>query len=1653
MEANPRRAGQTAGQSSRWPVVALGLTGLVAVVAGAAYLDEHERHERREVEMRLAVIAQAKVRQLEAWRAERAADARTFARMPTLMDALGGAADGRDAESRWARVARYAEEFAGAYGYSRLAVQDATGRERLRVPAGAAPETADGREEAARAAPGDGVVFGDPRVAEDGAAWLEIRAAVPAPAGFGSAGTVVLRADFGRVLLPLWRDGEPGTRVSETILVRREGEEERVLGDSKGPDERGLRRGPAGAGGWTAAGAGGAGRLAEGRDPRGAPVLGVARPVAGSDWWLVALQDRAEFDRRVRNEAVRVVGLGALVLVGVALAMHRVRRVREHDAERRRDEAERSRAAALERLGLVLRHAHDAILLFDAERRVVEANEAACRLYGRTAAQMANLPVAEIRAVSVRARLAGQFEAAQRAGGLIFETLHRRSDGTEFPVEVSAQPVTVDGRPHVLSIVRDISERRAHEREIERLNRVYQVISGLNQAIVHQTTRAALFAEIGRVMVEVGGFRFVWFGWADEATGWIEPVAVHGDEHGYVDGLRVSVRAERPEGQGPSGRAFREQRPYVCNDFLGDPATAPWRERAERSGVRASIALPLSEGGRVRGLLTVYAGEKDFFGPSEVRLLEEAAGDVAFALEVFAREEQRRKSEAELRKLSRAIEQAPLCVAITDLDGRIEYVNPKFSEVTGYGAAEAAGQNPRLLKSGLTPPGVYVEMWATLARGQVWRGELHNKKKNGELYVEMAVIAPVVGDDGRPTHYVALKEDITARRRTQVALRESEERYRLIAENTSDAIWIVDLASGRFTYASAAVRRMLGYAPDELVGQEFGLVLTPESRRIAAESVAARVAACEAGDTARRDLPLQLDHRRRDGGIVRGDVVTTLLADAAGRPTQVLGVSRDVTERRAAEDALRHGLERLARAEQMARLGNWELGAGGADVSLSAEARRVFEVPADCERVGVEELLAGVHPADAGRVREIFEPARAAGPKRIAGFRRRHPDGRMKHLEATAEPAAGADGTLRAVGTVQDVTERKRVELELHGLVKELKAIHAVSLAMNQRELAPEELLARVVGQVPMALRTPANLRAEIRLGGRTVRAGADGAATASLTVPLTINGRTAGVVTVAAVATADAADGGAFTTQEREFVESLARTLELGLGERESFEQVRRSEERFRAIFDHAEVGMFETTPDGRITRANPYLGDLLGTAPGELAGTRWSEFADDGERAPAAEPPVEPTELRCRRRDGSEFRGLVNARLERDAAGAPTGYICLLQDISGQVAARETLMRFNTELENKVALRTAELAARNREVQALLRAVPDVVMRLRADGTLLHCQRARGSAGLDALVGAADGAEPAPGEALLGPARELGRRALQEDATVAAELHIAAAAGDCALELRAAPIGAEDFVVFARDITARKRLEAETAAMLQREREVSEMKTRFISVTSHEFRTPMAAVMGSAELLANHFDRLAPAKRDELFSRINGSLRRMTEMLDDVLTLNRLDGKRTAVNPAPCDLRREVENMLEEVRLGDRGSHTVELVAPAEPVSVVTDAALLHHIVSNLLSNAVRYSAAGRTVTVRLDADADRVRLAVEDEGIGIPPQDRARIFEPFERGSNVGNIKGTGLGLNIVRRMTALLGGTIRVDDRATGGTVFTVELPRRFPAINP
>ncbi len=153
---------------------------------------------------------------------------------------------------------------------------------------------------------------------------------------------------------------------------------------------------------------------------------------------------------------------------------------------------------------------------------------------------------------------------------------------------------------------------------------------------------------------------------------------------------------------------------------------------------------------------------------------------IEYSLDITAR----KQAEAEIRKLTRSIEESDSSVVITDADGTIEYVNPAFERISGYSAAEAVGQNPRILKSGKMPPGFYEEMWRTLASGAVWRGEILNRKKDGSLYWEFTTISPVMDEEGRVTNYVSVKEDITERKRIEAELEQKRAKVEALLLNT-----------------------------------------------------------------------------------------------------------------------------------------------------------------------------------------------------------------------------------------------------------------------------------------------------------------------------------------------------------------------------------------------------------------------------------------------------------------------------------------------------------------------------------------------------------------------------------------------------------------------------------------------------------------------------------------------------------------------------------------------------------------------------------------------------------------------------------------------------------------------------------------------------
>ena len=188
--------------------------------------------------------------------------------------------------------------------------------------------------------------------------------------------------------------------------------------------------------------------------------------------------------------------------------------------------------------------------------------------------------------------------------------------------------------------------------------------------------------------------------------------------------------------------------------------------------------------------------------------------------------------EEELRKLSRAVEHSPACIVITDLTGAIEYVNPTFSRVTGYTREEAIGQNPRILKSGEMPPEAYRAMWDAITHGQDWHGEFHNRRKDGTLYWEFASISPILDAAGLPTHFVAIKEDITARKEAEAALARSELYYRSLIEHALDLTAVL-APDGEVLFVSGSVERLLGIRPEDGKGRNvFDLIHREDAAQV-----------------------------------------------------------------------------------------------------------------------------------------------------------------------------------------------------------------------------------------------------------------------------------------------------------------------------------------------------------------------------------------------------------------------------------------------------------------------------------------------------------------------------------------------------------------------------------------------------------------------------------------------------------------------------------------------------------------------------------------------------------------------------------------------------------------------------------------------------
>jgi signal transduction histidine kinase len=255
--------------------------------------------------------------------------------------------------------------------------------------------------------------------------------------------------------------------------------------------------------------------------------------------------------------------------------------------------------------------------------------------------------------------------------------------------------------------------------------------------------------------------------------------------------------------------------------------------------------------------------------------------------------------------------------------------------------------------------------------------------------------------------------------------------------------------------------------------------------------------------------------------------------------------------------------------------------------------------------------------------------------------------------------------------------------------------------------------------------------------------------------------------------------------------------------------------------------------------------------------------------------------------------------------------------------------------------------------------------------------------------------------------------------------------------------------------DISERKRAEAEMKRALEHERELSQLKSNFVSMVSHEFRTPLGIIQSSAEILDDYLDQLEPAERREQLRSIIKNSRRMAGLMEEVLVLGRLDAGRMQFQPAPIDLAALCRRLVDEVQSTTDAQCPIEFFTAGLPEEAQGDERLLRHILLNLLTNAVKYSEPGQRVGLHVCVCESCLEFVVKDRGIGIPADEQARLFEAFHRGSNVGQRPGTGLGLVIVKRCVELHGGTIEIESEVGRGTTVTfwIPIPTHTPTLTP
>jgi len=960
----------------------------------------------------------------------------------------------------------------------------------------------------------------------------------------------------------------------------------------------------------------------------------------------------------------------------------------------------------------------------------------------------------------------------------------------------------------------------------------------------------------------------------------------------------------------------------------------------------------------------------------------------------------------------------------------------------------------------------------------------HRLRHKAGHYIWCDVNCTIVRDEHSavPVEIIAILHNITESKRAEDALRESEARYQSVVQTQTELIcrYTPDLI---LTFVNIAYCRYFDKKPEDLIGRSF-LDLIPEDSRAAVKAFYEELVRNKGTSSYEHEATMP-------DGTQRWQMWTDMtIVDSNGVVTAIQAVGVDITDRKRAENALRENEARLNNILDSMQEAVWSVELPDfKPLYFNVAVERVFGRPRSVfyDNEGLWGRM--VHPEDAALFQQMINETRRTG-RSIRELRILHADNSVRWVYSQMWLVRNQDGqAVRLEGIASDITTRKQVEMVQQSFLDDMRALQRIHLELSriddldtlyeQMVLLPCEwlglervglfalnengaILSGTYGVDPngevrdehyyQETVTPDHWSLDVLHAPDHVRFWSD--------APLNDNGVSVGTGWKAGTAlwngqkslgylvTDNFVKGRAPRPYETELISVLGSIFGHLLERKRSEAIQRENENRLKMILQGTQAGTWEWNVLTGENFYNERWAEMIGYTLEEVtpSSTRtWEKLCHPDDLRVSNErqqlhfegkTPYYECELRMRHKDGHWVwvwnRGRVTEWREDGKPAKMSGiHLDITERKRAEDALRESEEKFRSFIESApissfITNDSGKIILANKEATLVFgyereeligmsfdELLPEIIRNIPADNPI--------SMAMDS------------DEYRMDTLEVLARR--KNGTQFPCEIQLSS------INSQPTPL----VISFALDITHRKAAEDALTQALEREKELGELKSRFVFSASHEFRTPLAAILSTADNLSAYREKMTGEQIETRLNKIKTQVQHMRNIMDDILQLARIQEGRVEFRPNVGDIAALCREIVDEfaTQPGNQGRIIYTVTTPHTTFNY--DERLVRQMVNNLISNALKYSGDSKPVELNLSRDDTRMILRFKDEGIGIPQDDMNHLFEPFHRAANVGTISGTGLGLNIVKKIVEMHAGTIVPQSTVGVGTTFTVQLP--------